>query len=95
MEKQTEIIIKIKEREFKVNEDTPEFTDLLDYIIENKDKINLENELEVNCNEEKFDKVLFKNTIVETINELLELIKINNERLNELLVNLNNNDEER
>ena len=92
MEKQTEaIVIKIRDKEISIGDDTPDFTELLNHVIDNRDVINLSNELEVECTKEGFDKALFKKTLVDTIDDLLNKMKLEKEKLNSRLSTLREN----
>lgn len=73
------IKIKMADQEFEIPDDTPDFSPILNYVIENEDYDV--NNLTVISENENFDKDLFKSTFVDTLLDIKDKLKLDNEKL--------------
>ena len=71
------IRVTIAEKGFDVKSDTPDFTEIIEFIKDN-DNLDLSN-VNIECDDPKFDAETFKEAIVESISELSEKLRVNKE----------------
>lgn len=82
MEK-TKIEVIMRNERFEILDDSPDFSKVLEYIIDNSD-FDI-NELTIETSNAKFDVEIFKATLIETFLEIKNKLKINKERFDELI----------
>lgn len=78
-----DVKIIIGDRNFNISDDIPDFSELLNYVIENQ-SVDL-NQIQIECNNEDFDKKIFREIIIEAFTEIKENLKINEEKIQLLL----------
>ena len=69
--------ILINENEFLIADDTPDFSNILSFVLDNPD-VDL-SVLEVACENDKFDKEIFRDTLIETLSDIMEKLKLEEE----------------
>ncbi len=72
------IVIKIGQKEFNISNDSPNFSELLEYYINNL-SCEIEN-LTIECDNANFDSDLFKEVIVDTLNEIKDNLKLEKDK---------------
>lgn len=74
------------EKIFSISNDSPSFDDIIKFIIENPD-YDL-NEIKIDCSEKNFDNDTFKFALVESLIEIKEKLKIEKDKYDSLLRDL-------
>ena len=80
------IVIKIEQKEFIISNDSPNFSELLEFYINNSE-CNIKN-IMVECENENFDSDLFKETIIDTLKEIKEKLKLEKDKWEERIKQL-------
>lgn len=76
---ENKIVIKFNEREkVEIDSDTPQFDSLVNYIVLHLDD-NYDN-IQIEVSDNKFDKEIFKASLIQTIKEVVGQLKINKEK---------------
>ncbi len=78
-----QIEIKVNGTIIKIDSDTPDFKELVNAVISNQN-FDFKN-IDVDCEDEKFDKESFKDALISVIESTLKSLAIQNEKLEELL----------
>lgn len=78
-----QIEIKVNGTIIKIDSDTPDFKELVNVVISNQN-FDFKN-INVDCEDEKFDKESFKDALISVIESTLKSLTIQYEKLGELL----------
>jgi len=78
-----QIEIKVNGTIIKIDSDTPDFKELVNAVISNQN-FDFKN-INVDCEDEKFDKESFKDALISVIESTLKSLTIQYEKLEELL----------
>lgn len=83
------IIIKFGEKigDIELESNTPNLDEFIKFVVENRDKIKIK-DIEVNCSNKDFDSKGFQTIIVNSIENFLKKIEINEKQFNEQIEKL-------